>query len=160
MSGFVPRRGSLVALLALLALAPLLVRAQEPEPPPDLSVYLPAVMVAPVVSPIEFTDQLDGDTPVNPRSVFDYGITDMYASFLVRSGEGLTWRIEWDYPGFGTLEFDCEAVPNTAHCPIDSSIVRINPLLSNGGQPLNRGDYRVRVYLDDVLFQQGTAVIR
>lgn len=161
MSGYVAARGGCLALLAILILAPAWLRAQEPEPPAESAVYLPVVLVPPSVGPIEFTDQLAEDTPVHPRTVFEHGIERMYASVLIQGGQGLFWRIEWDYPPGGTVRFDCRDVANTAHCPIEEPVVRINPLLSYGdGRPLERGVYHVRIYLEDVLYRQGTAEIR
>ncbi len=160
MSGSIPRRGGLLVLIALITLAPALLRAGESEPATDQTVYLPIILVAPSVSPIAFTDRIENNMPVNPRTVFEYGIADLYASIEIHRAQGFVWRIEWDYPG-GTTGLDCRTLAEPQQCPIDQPLIRLNPVLSyNTGQPLERGIYRVRFYLNDVLYQQGTAEIR
>lgn len=160
MSGSAAARGGLFVCLIMVVLAPALLRAAASDDAPHQPVYLPIVLVAPRISPIAFTDRIENNTPVNPRTVFEYGITQLYASVDIYHAQGFVWRIEWDYPG-GTTGLDCQAIPEPQHCPIGEPVVRLNPVLSyNTEQPLDRGTYHVRFYLNDSLYQQGTAEIR
>ncbi|WP_026369406.1 hypothetical protein [Kallotenue papyrolyticum] len=149
-------RHTLLALIGWLALALAgTARADHGR------IYLPLVQRAPQVEPIIFASQLGADgAPLDAGYSFAYGISRIYAIVDVGGAEGFFWRVEWDFPG-GTTALDCRRDNPDNQCPITNSAIRFTPLLHYpSGQPLAQGVYRLRFYLNDVLYQAGIAEIR
>jgi hypothetical protein len=152
-----------VWLIACLAIVPALALADEPVPDESTTVYLPLVVTAPRVTPIEFASELDEfGVPVNPRAEFAHGIDELYASVVISGAQGSHWSVEWEVPGAAEpIRLDCDPNNPNEQCPISVPEIRISPFLYYpDGEPLPPGPYTTRFYLDGVLYQEATAVIR
>jgi hypothetical protein len=142
-----------VALALLLALSGSL-KAQAPEQ----HVFLPLVVSQPLVK-IEFGTGVDSeDRLVNPGTVFAYGIARLYYQYTVTGALGQPYRTEWFVDGVRQPQLDDSGTI------LDTSAVFTNsfcsPTLSSCDQPVPRGAYRVKFYIDEVFFSEATAVVQ
>ena len=143
-----------LALALLLALSGSL-KAQAPEQP---QVFLPLVVSQPLVQ-IEFGTGVDSeDNLVNPGTVFAYGIARLYYQYTVTGALGQPYRTEWSVDNVRQPQLDDSGTI------LDTSAVFTNFFCSRAlgscDQPVPRGAYRVRFYIDEVFFSEATAVVQ
>lgn len=89
---------------------------------------------------------------------YPYGKHLLGASFTFVNQIGRNWRIAWTYNGQSRPALDQSGV--ISHSP-EPVVVEIFYVATGACQlPLPRGVYEAQIYLDNVLWQQGTATIQ
>jgi hypothetical protein len=152
------------ALIALAALAPGAPALGEGTAQTS-QVLLPVVWRPADVSPIQFAAQIDAnDQLVNPATVFDYGVLDIYAATTVTGGIGQRYSLKWYFNG--VLAADSL---NDLNVPITRSPQYIWTQFCFGINtegctqnklPISPRMMLVEFYIDGALVQQAQAVIR
>jgi hypothetical protein len=140
--------------------APTLVISIEGQAQEVPQVFVPLVVRPPDVG-IQFGTGVDTQNNlVNPGTVFAYGIARLYYRYTVTGAPGQPYRTEWFADGVRQRRLDDSGtIPAT-----DVSAVFTNffcsPTLGSCDQPVPRGVYRVRFYIDDVFYREATAVVQ
>jgi hypothetical protein len=144
----------MLALALLLALSGSL-QAQTQQVP---RVFAPLVVSQPLVE-IEFGTGVDSqDNLVNPGTVFAYGIERLYYRYTVTGALGRLYRTEWFVDGVRQPQLDDSGTILATPAVLTNFFC--SPTLGSCDQPVPRGAYRVRFYIDEVFYREATAVVQ
>ena len=114
--------------------------------------YIPFVHKGGKPTPLEFASAIDiYGVPIDPSTTLSYGITKLYASTVVRGGNGQYANILFVRPGGGGTQ---------AGKYLSSDEERVTVSISgSAGAPLDRGVYTIRFSLDGTVLETGTVTI-
>jgi hypothetical protein len=108
-------------------------------------VWLPHVVAPGPLVQITFYGQL-GDTVVGPGRQFPSGITGLFYEIQITGAAGMRFREEWQLSGRLQPQLGAEGtIPG-------SPATRTNTILLGSGGPLPAGTYRLRFFIDDLIF--------
>jgi hypothetical protein len=120
--------------------------------------FLPLVVRQPQVK-IEFGTGVDSEsTLLNVGTEFDYGIERLYYRYTVMNASGKPYRTEWFVDNVRQPLLDDSGTILAAVAVFTNSFC--SPTLGACAQPVPRGAYRVRFYIDDVFSSEATAVVQ
>jgi len=120
-------------------------------------VLLPLIVTLPSVV-IQFGSGVDSQNNlIDPGTTFTYGITHLYYRYTVAGAAGLPYRTEWSVDGAGQPQLD-----DSGTIPSASSVFTnflCSPTLGSCGQPVPRGAYQVKFFINGLFYEQVTAVV-
>jgi hypothetical protein len=108
-------------------------------------VWLPHIVAPGPLLQITFYGQL-GDTLTGPGRQFPSGVTGLFYEIQITRAAGMRFREEWQLNGRLQPQLGAEGtIPG-------SPATRTNTILLGNGGPLPAGAYRLRFFIDDVIF--------
>ena len=144
---------ALLALALLLALSGSL-KAQDEEP----QVFLPLIISQPQVK-IEFGTGVDSENNlVNVGTVFAYGIERLYYRYTVTGAPGQPYHTEWFVDNVRQPQLDDSGTILITPAVLTNSFC--SPTLGSCDQPVPRGLYQVKFYINDIFYREATAVVQ
>jgi hypothetical protein len=120
--------------------------------------YMPLIVALPQVE-IQFGTGLDSQNNLlDPGTIFVYGIAELYYRYTVRGKSDQLYRTEWFVDSVRQPQLD-DSGPILSDSAVFTNFF-CSPTLGSCGQPVPRGVYRVRFYIDDVFYHEATAVVQ
>ncbi len=121
-------------------------------------VYLPVLIRSPGIS-IQFGSGLDAQKNLlNPGNAFAYGIAALHYRYTVTDAPDQPYRAEWSFNGARQPQLDDSGTIPPGSAVFTNSICTLD--LSPCSVPVPRGTYQVRFFIDDVLYQEASAVVQ
>lgn len=123
-----------------------------------LATYLPLLNTAPDVR-LEFsTAETDACEPFTPATNFTYGIKYLCYRITIVGGKNQKYRTEWSIDGKAQTGLN-ESGTVFASPELEGGVICYGPGGLSCGSALPRGNWQVKVFLNEQLYQQVTAVI-
>jgi hypothetical protein len=120
--------------------------------------FIPVVFGQPEVD-IQFGTGVDSQhNLLNPGTVFDYGIVELYYRYTVKGKSDQLYRTEWFVDGVRQPQLDDSGPILSDSAVFTNSFC--SPTLGSCEQPVPRAAYQVRFYIDDVFYREATAVVQ
>ena len=153
-----PRLLTAAMLMLMIVLAPAQAGWGVRAPSETIRIFFPAVARSPGVS-IQFGSGLDGQNNlVGTGTVFAYGIARLYYRYTIGGAAGRFYRTEWLLDGVRQPLLDDSGPIPLAQAVFTNSFC--SPSLGSCAQPVPRGTYHVALFIDDLRYQEATAVVQ
>ena len=137
--------------------------ATRAVPAANTAIYLPLSLLPPRFGPVQFAASANDNGLINPATTFAFGLQTIYFGSLAEGFPvGTPYRIEFTFPA---ISGETSTIINDTTIANPDNIFysfRIVDRITNQptGDPLPRGAYTVRIFVNNVLQQQGTATIQ
>ena len=132
------------------------------SPYQDSTIYLQIVLAPIRASPLQFVTSNECSTDFsNPQpspATFAFGIKQLGVSTTLDGGIGLPWRLEWSVNGQRVTDLDRHDVITQVPQVVAMTIVYGADRQCGTALPI--GDYQVRLFLNDVLYQEANVTIQ
>ncbi len=121
-------------------------------------VYLPLLLALQGVG-IQFGAGLDAQKNlISPGNTFTYGIAELYYRYTVTGALDQAYRAEWSFNGTRQPQLDDSGTILSNSAVFTNSICTLD--LSTCSVPVPRGTYQVKFFIDDVLYQEASAIVQ
>jgi hypothetical protein len=127
-------------------------------PSAQVNLFLPLILTSVKVGPLVFTGGATGDCQDATGTTFTYGIKYLCVDVIVNGGLGQQYRFDWVIDGRAQPGLGRSGTVSSQLVDIPDSICYGQS--GNCGSAIPRGAYQVTFFLDNIQYQQTTAVIK
>jgi hypothetical protein len=121
-------------------------------------VYLPLIAASPSIQ-IQFGSGVDAQgNLIDPGTTFVYGITHLYYRYTAVGAAGRSYRTEWTVNGARQSLLDESGTIPSTRAMLTSFFC--SPTLGPCGPPVPASVYKVTFFIDNVAYQEATAIIQ